>query len=130
MKIMLDTQVFIWLINDDSRLGAESLKIIKDPSNALYISYFSFFEMAIKASIGKLIYQSSLLDDLPKMGVELILPDTTELKGYRIFNSNNKDPFDNMLISTALDKKFILMTSDNKILDPEVNELKLLDAAK
>lgn len=130
MKILIDTQVFIWLISDDSKLSNEALRTIKDTSNDLYVSYFTFFEIVIKASIGKLKFESSLIDDLPSMGIELILPDTTELNGYYVFNPNNKDPFDNILISIAVNGKFHLMTSDNKILNTKVNGLKLLKATK
>lgn len=130
MKIVIDTQVFVWITEADSKLGIEARQAIKDTTNELYISYFSFFEMAIKASIGRLNYEVSILEDLPAMAIELILPDTEELKGYRVFNPSNKDPFDNILISTALKEKLILMTSDQKILSTKVNGLRLLDATK
>lgn len=130
MKIIVDTQVFAWIVEANSRLGTEAYRAIKDTSNELYISYFSFFEMTIKASIGKLKYEDSILDDLPVMGIELILPDTKELRDYHVFAPNNKDPFDNVLIATALNKKLIFMTSDQKILRTNVDGLRLMDATK
>ena len=130
MKILLDTQVFIWIVEADHHLGKDAKRILKDLSNDLYISYFSFYEMSIKASIGKLSYDTSILDDLSDMGIELILPDTSELKSYKVFNPDNKDPFDNMLMNIAIRDNLCLMTSDKKILDTQVDGFKHLDATK
>jgi PIN domain nuclease of toxin-antitoxin system len=130
MKLLLDTQVFIWLINQDKKLGTAASKTLNDPANEISISYFSFFEMTIKASIGKLEYNSEILEDLPKMGIELILPDVSLLKDYTIFDLGNKDPFDNALIAVARHEKTTFVTSDHKILASSVPGLKLLDATK
>lgn len=42
----------------------------------------------------------------------------------------NKDPFDNALISVAIDENYVLVTSDPKILSVSVANLRLLDATK
>ncbi|HEY5267850.1 MAG TPA: type II toxin-antitoxin system VapC family toxin [Candidatus Saccharimonadales bacterium] len=129
MKILVDTQVFIWLVNQDSRLGRKSRTILSDTSNRVFISYFSFFEIAIKTSVGKMVLDNSIIDDLPKMGIELLDPDLGALKGYAVFNPNNKDPFDNMLISIARKERYSFMTSDHRILSTSIDGLKLLDAS-
>lgn len=128
MKILIDTQAFIWLINEDKRLGNKAQTLIFDTANQLNISYFSIFEMTIKASIRKLDYDPELIDDLPEMGIDILFPDKNSLKDYKIFNSNNKDPFDNALITTAIYEGCTLITSDPKILAVTDKDLKLFDA--
>ncbi len=128
MRLLLDTRTFIWLINDDKRLGKNTLGLFEDISNELHISYFSIFEMTIKASIGKLRYDPTILEVLHGMGIELILPTINALKGYKILNQNNKDPFDNMLISISRSEKTTFVTSDQKILKISAKDLKLQDA--
>ena len=128
MKLLIDTQVFIWLINEDKRLGNKSLKTVRDTSNQLNLSFFSVYEMTIKASIGKLHYDVSVLDELPNMGIELLLPDKTTLQNYTIFNKDNKDPFDNALITVAINENCQFVTSDPMILAVSSPNLKLLDA--
>ncbi len=130
MRLLIDTQIFIWLINNDERLGSKALQALRSTSNQLNFSYFSVFEMTIKASIGKLDYSPSVLDDLPKMGIDLLLPDTTTLQNYAIFNPNNKDPFDNALIAVAIHEKYSLVTSDPKILAVSAYDLSLIDATR
>jgi PIN domain nuclease of toxin-antitoxin system len=128
MRLLLDTQVFIWLISDDKRLGDKASQILYDASNRLSLSYFSIFEMTIKSSIGKIDLDPSIVQDLPKMGIDLIYPNKDTLRRYRIFNPLNKDPFDNALMSIAVQSKFVLITSDSKILDVESTDLKLISA--
>lgn len=130
MKLLIDTQVFIWLINEDARLGTKTLGMLQDTSNEVCISYFSFFEMTIKASIGKLDFDSSVMDDLPKMGIDLVAPNNAALQKYAIFNPDNKDPFDNILATVALIEKCTFITSDPKILAVSVRGLNLLNATK
>lgn len=128
MKLLLDTQVFIWLTNDDGKVGSKTRHLLEDVSNQIYLSYFSFYEMAIKASIGKLDYDASVVDDLTKMGIELIMPSKVVLQNYTIFNSRNKDPFDNMLIAVALEENTALLTGDQKILSTSYPGFKVIKA--
>ena len=130
MKLLIDTQAFIWLINSDKRLSNEAVEILKSTSNQLNLSYFSVFEMTIKASIGKLEYDPTLLDDLPHMGIDLLFPDKTTLQNYTIFNPNNRDPFDNALIAVAKHENCFFVTSDPKILVISRHDLNLIDATK
>lgn len=84
--------------------------------------------MAIKANVGKLEFDPTVMQDLPKMEVDLIPGDQKSLKRYQIFDEKNKDPFDNFLIAVSLAHNLTLLTSDDKILQLQVKGLKLQDA--
>lgn len=75
-------------------------------------------------------YDDSLIDDFAGMGMELVMPSRENLKRYRKFNLDNKDPFDNMLLAVALTEECELMTSDPKILACKVKHLKLINASR
>lgn len=126
MDILIDTQVLVWLVSRDPRLGKKAAQTLTDTTNRIFISYFSFFELTIKASTGKLTWDTSLIEDLPSMGIDLIMPDMNALQGYEILNPANKDPFDNIIMSIARSRNAKLMTSDHKIL--VVSKLKTIDA--
>ena len=128
MKALIDTQVFVWLLTEDPKLGKSTRDLLGDDSNRVLISYFSFFEMVIKSSIGKMKIDLSVIDDLPRMGIELIMPDVDALRTYGIYNPSNKDPFDNILLSVARNEKCTFVTSDDKILATPSKGLKMLDA--
>jgi len=128
MRILLDTHVFIWIINEDDKLGGKSRELVSSTSNELFISYFSFFEMTIKKSLGKLEFDASVMDDLKKMDIKLMYGDKQSLSGYQVFNQKNKDPFDNFLISTAKANNLVFMSGDSKILSTKMEGLELFDA--
>ena len=128
MKILLDSQVFIWLINDDSRLGAKNKKLALSTSNEVFISFMSFFEMTIKASLGKLKFNPTVMSDLENMGIVLLPGEESSLQRYKIFSSENKDPFDNFLVATSIDIDLVFLTSDEKILATKCEGLETLDA--
>lgn len=54
MKILLDTQAFLWFITDASELNKTAKTLFTDPKNDFYLSLASLWEIAIKTSIGKL----------------------------------------------------------------------------
>lgn len=130
MKILLDTQVFIWMVNQDRRLGKKSRELVRSTKNHLSVSFLSFFEMAIKASIGKLQFDPSILQDLEKMGVQLLSGDHESLARYQIFTAANKDPFDNYLMATAMAKNMKLLTSDARILGVKQEGLEVINALR
>lgn len=56
MRVLLDTHVLIYLgCGYTDRIGKKALKIYKDPESRVSISQISFWEMAIKINIGKLV---------------------------------------------------------------------------
>ena len=60
MNFLLDTCTFLWLTLDPDKLSKKALVHIQDPSNTLYLSPVSAWEIILKYRQGKL-----LLDDPP-----------------------------------------------------------------
>lgn len=48
MKILLDSQAFLWFIADDPKLGAFARSLIENPDNERLLSIASLWEVAIK----------------------------------------------------------------------------------
>ncbi len=130
MKLLIDTQVFVWLINDNQALGTKVKRLLTEPTNQVALSYFSLFEIVIKTSIGKMAYDPSVIDDLPAMDINFLLPTTKHLTNYQIYDQTNKDPFDNMLLTVAETEKQVFLTADKKILQTRGYTHKLIDATK
>lgn len=53
MKLLLDTHAFLWFILDDPRLPESARNYIVDPENSLVLSPATYWELAIKVSLGK-----------------------------------------------------------------------------
>jgi len=54
MRLLLDTNSFLWFINGSDRLSVNAQALIADLNNQLVLSSASLWEIAIKVSIGKL----------------------------------------------------------------------------
>ena len=52
MKLLLDTHAFLWMSLDDPELSARAHELIADTDNELLISPASYWELAIKVSLG------------------------------------------------------------------------------
>lgn len=59
MNILLDTHTFLWYLEDSGKLSSKAAEIIEDPSNTLYLSIASLWEISIKLGLGKLTLQNS-----------------------------------------------------------------------
>ncbi len=54
MKLLLDTQSFIWFVRGDSRLSEKVQTRLSEISTEKFLSLASIWEIAIKISINKL----------------------------------------------------------------------------
>jgi PIN domain nuclease of toxin-antitoxin system len=119
MKILLDTHTLLWFIEGDNHLSQNAKKLIENPDNEVYVSLISFFEMSIKLKIGKLHLTKSLKDihqDTIEAGIEIMNLRFNHLESYQsvpLF-SEHRDPFDRILIATALQEQLSIITIDDK----------------
>ena len=101
MTLLLDTHAFLWFIAGDSKLSDQARLVIENPDNEIFISIASLWEMAIKASLGKLILRHSL-KDIVKSQIEangLILHHISVEHLTEIVDLpfHHRDPFDRLL---------------------------------
>ncbi len=116
MKLLLDTHILLWWLNNDPKLSRSESKLIANPDNLIFVSAASSWEIAVKKMIGKL----DAPDNLP---VALTANDFRELPIsiahtqllYQLPPHHN-DPFDRMMIAQSLCEDLTFLTRDTKIL--------------
>ena len=54
MRLLLDTHVLLWTLDDPTRLRGEAHEAIVDERNDVFVSAASAWEIAIKRALGKL----------------------------------------------------------------------------
>jgi PIN domain nuclease of toxin-antitoxin system len=54
VNALLDTHVLLWLVDDPVRLPGRVAELCEDERNELAVSIASFWEIAIKMSLGKI----------------------------------------------------------------------------
>jgi PIN domain nuclease of toxin-antitoxin system len=119
MRALLDTHTFLWFILDDAQLSSTARELIADPSNEIQISPATYWEVAIKISLGKYTlpeaYESFMETHLAANELEIlhILPKHTAL--LTTMPLHHKDPFDRLLIAQALAENIAIISVDSQL---------------
>ena len=124
MRLLLDTHVFLWGLNEPDRISRAASAAIASPQNRCFVSLASLWEIAIKARKGQLTAQ----DDLPALieaSSHLRLLQITPEHAWRVrrLPRLHGDPFDHLLISQALCEEMTLVTHDRAMRDYGVDVL-------
>ena len=114
MKIIIDTHVFLWAISANPKLNKKHIQALQTLSNTIYVSSISITELMIKASIGKLTIDFDPIIIAINSGFEFLDYSAKDALALKSLPFHHKDPFDRMLISQALDRKYKIMTFDSK----------------
>ena len=116
MKLLLDTHVFLWFINRDTRLPSKMRDALRDPANQTYLSVVSFWEIVIKHQLGKLPLPQAPETYIPQQRqfhqiIDLSLHEDS-IKRLVTLPPAHRDPFDRMLVCQALEYGLTLATID------------------
>lgn len=116
MRLLLDTHAFLWWVDDAPQLSRRAREAIARAENECLVSLASCWEMAIKASLGKL--------DLPAP-MERFIPEQLAINRFQRLDIDfrhvvrtaampfhHRDPFDRLLAAQALEEDLTLVTGD------------------
>lgn len=116
MKLLLDTCAFLWFQADSSHLSPTARAQILDPTNEVYLSAVSVWEIARKYAQGRISlpsHPSTLIPAVRKdSGIESLSLAETDALAVEKLQLFHKDPFDRMLIAQALMGGLAIVTSD------------------
>ncbi len=119
MRILIDTQAFIWFVENDSQLPKTIKKDLENTENTIIVSIASLWEMTIKMTLGKLILSCDIKEMTEKIysnGFEIlpILPE--HIIKLSTLDYIHRDPFDRIIIAQGLIENMHIASSD-KIFD-------------
>jgi PIN domain nuclease of toxin-antitoxin system len=116
MKLLLDTNVFIWLNDAPHRVRDRVITVIANPDNDLFLSLTSIWEMQIKIQLGKLELSDSLPDILKTQQVEnniqILTINLNHIWSLENLPNHHRDPFDRLLIAQAQTEDMTLFSAD------------------
>ncbi|MBE9142130.1 type II toxin-antitoxin system VapC family toxin [Planktothrix mougeotii] len=117
MKLLLDTQCWLWWFAQPERLNQEVISQIADESNELWFSVASVWEIGIKVAIRKLplpeptdTYIYSRMVQLDMRYLEITAPHALRSSALPL---HHRDPFDRMLIAQAQIEDMTLVSADS-----------------
>ena len=113
MRLLLDTHVFLWWLQDDPRLGRMARRRIRASENLVYVSAASIWEVSIKQSLGRIDFQGAkVVDEIETGGfIELEITARHAWAAGRL-PPHHADPFDRLLIAQARLEGLTLVTRD------------------
>jgi len=122
MKYLLDTNIWIWMVESHQSIPLKLMSTILKPDNyPFHIAAISVWEVAKKVSIGKLTLSIPIRDwlvqatrkpfiEIIPLSVDIAL-ESTILPG--IFH---KDPADQIIVASARHCNMTLLTADRRII--------------
>ena len=117
-KYLLDTHVLLWLAENSPMLSSKAKNVILDTSYDKYVSLVSAWEVAIKLGTNKLQLAGGLIEFyrmIDENGFTTLTVTREYLMKLSDFPDYHKDPFDRLLISTALAEDLTIITIDENI---------------
>jgi len=116
MRVLLDTHTFLWWVANDSILSDAARSVIANERNECFISVASCWEMAIKASIGKLRLSKPVErfvpEEMAKNDFQLLPMEFKHVAKVEMLPFHHRDPFDRLLASQALTEKMPFISTD------------------
>ncbi len=119
MKLLLDTHSFLWALHAPHLLSASGRTALQAPANSVHVSVVTFWEISLKAGLGKLSSKGVTPHEYPALAGESgwiihpLAPGLAASAGRLPRPTDHRDPFDRLLIWTAINEGFALVSGDD-----------------
>ncbi len=115
MRLLLDTQIFLWFLSDSRRLKAPARQRIAKAQEVL-VSAASIWEAAIKIGLGKLQADiDELVEQIEASHFIELRVSARHAAAVSALPDHHRDPFDRMLIAQAMTERVPLLTADHTL---------------
>jgi len=113
MKLLLDGHAYLWWLGDDASLSPSARSAIADPSNMVFVSAATVWEMEIKRRLGRLDARDADLADeiVANRFVELPVG-ARHARAAAALPRLHDDPFDRMLVAQCALEGMVCVTRD------------------
>lgn len=116
MNLLLDTHTLLWFALGDAQLSASARQLIDDPANTKFVSPATYWEIAIKISIGKYVLHEPyevFFDRAIRQNGFLILPiEPRHTSALTSLPYHHRDPFDRLMVAQAMTEGLSLVSID------------------
>jgi PIN domain nuclease of toxin-antitoxin system len=116
VRLLLDTQAFLWFLLDDPKLRATARSLIANPNNEIEVSPATYWEIAIKIALRKYALPEPFEVFMER---EIAINDFhilhIELKHVALLTTmpfHHRDPFDRLLIAQATAERIPIVSAD------------------
>jgi PIN domain nuclease of toxin-antitoxin system len=118
VRLLLDTRVLLWALEDSPRLAPAARALLADPANEFWVSAASAWEIAIKVSLGRLVLRRSLKSfeaAVTEAGFQTLDVTMRHAAAVAEVAARQSDPFDRLLLAQCEIETLRLLTADRKL---------------
>ena len=116
MRLLLDSHVFLWSVDQVDRLPPPVYELIADTRNRAVVSVATTWELTLKALSGKLRLpkppDEHFMEHVERFGCDLLAVHQRHVAALQELPAIHGDPFDRMLVAQALVEDLDLVTGD------------------
>ena len=116
MRLLLDTQVWLWMVATPERLAPPARALVTAADNELLFSAASAWEIAIKHALGKLTTPEPPDVFVPRLMAQLGITPLPVLHRHALHVATlpprHRDPFDRLLVAQAQVEDVPILTAD------------------
>ncbi len=116
MKLLLDTCSFLWMISEPDRLGGGARTALEDGENEVVLHQVSSLEIQLKFQIGKLKLanppEELVTEGVRRHALHYQTLSDSEIWFLQKLPFHHRDPFDRLLIASALHFGLQIVTPD------------------
>lgn len=119
MRLLLDTQSFIFYVDRPEKLPTVARAAVEDASNELLLSRVSPWEMQIKVALGKLRLDRPVVEmvraEADRAAIRLLPVAIEHIDALSRLPNHHRDPFDRLLVAQAIHEGLTLVSADQAI---------------
>lgn len=116
MIYLIDTHTLLWQYRGSPQQSLKAQQVINNPSNLIYVSIVSLWEITIKTSQGKLDIHEPLdkfFDDIVEgSALHLLSIERLHLLALNNLPLHHRDPFDRLLIAQSISENIPIISAD------------------
>jgi PIN domain nuclease of toxin-antitoxin system len=117
MKLLVDTHILLWWLDDPSLLSDQARLEIADGRNLVFVSAASVWEIAIKRALGKLECPTSIVDAIKDARFAHLPVALEHADAVGTLPPLHRDPFDRLLVAQCACEEMTLVTRDRALAD-------------
>lgn len=115
MRVLIDTHVLLWSLENPGRIGAPARAALSDHASTIVVSVVNLWEIAIKRRRGDLTAPDDLPRIISSLGQEILEVRAEHAWHVRTLPLHHGDPFDRLLVAQAQIENLPLITRDRQL---------------
>jgi len=119
VKLLLDTQVWLWMQASPQRFSSATRQMVDDQENVLLLSPVSAWEISTKYALGRLTLPIPPAEYVPSRmkssGVDALPLQHSHALQTAVLPWHHRDPFDRLLIAQAQVEDLPILSTDRQL---------------